>query len=300
MNIHIYPDLASIAAPFEAILLDAYGVFWSGNAKGLIPGAKEALKNLVSMRKCVGILSNSTQLAAAEQEKLAQHGLIQGQHYHFLFTSGQAAKEHFYEDKLPFATTKKKYYLSSKPHPRFSPPTALFQDSPYQEAATPEDADFIYLSVPHLKGVDQTDPNQFRLEAAALASTGLPIICANPDHFAHEGNPPQAFARQGSIAALLEEYGCSVYYIGKPAPYVYHKAIELFAKYRSIDSHEILMVGDTPETDIRGANRCGMSTALILQTGIMGDRISHQGMDQAIGQLSKADTPTFYIQKLGQ
>lgn len=66
----IYPDLLSISDKYQGILLDAYGVFWGGNAFGLLPGAKEVMQQLVAKGKIVGILSNSTQLAAKEIDKL--------------------------------------------------------------------------------------------------------------------------------------------------------------------------------------------------------------------------------------
>ena len=81
-NIQIHPNLNAIHHSFPAILLDAYGVFWGGNQAGLLPGAKEVMHSLISQGKIVGILSNTTQLAAKEIQKLHTHGLIQGEHFH--------------------------------------------------------------------------------------------------------------------------------------------------------------------------------------------------------------------------
>ena len=103
----IFPDLLSISDKFEGILLDAYGVFWGGNAYGLLPGSKEVMEELVASGKIVGVLSNSTQLAAKETEKLQKHGLIQGKHYHFFITSGEVIRHLFLHDRLPFPTPQK-------------------------------------------------------------------------------------------------------------------------------------------------------------------------------------------------
>lgn len=59
-----HSNLHSISHSYPAILLDAYGVFWGGNEVGLLPGSKEAMRSLVIQGKIVGILSNTTQLAA--------------------------------------------------------------------------------------------------------------------------------------------------------------------------------------------------------------------------------------------
>jgi ribonucleotide monophosphatase NagD (HAD superfamily) len=77
-------------------------------------------------------------------------------------------------------------------------------------------------------------------------------------------------------------------YIGKPA---YASFEEAMAKFRGlgIDSPEkIVMCGDTPETDIRGANNFGMDSALILETGIMKDRQNEK----------LSDVPTYIIKRL--
>ena len=116
-NIKTFPNLDSISAPFKGILLDAYGVFWGGNSLGLLPGSKEAMEQLVSDGKIVGILSNTTQLAAKEMHKLHTHGLMQDRHFHFLVTSGEIAKSLFLHEELPFATPRKKYWLFGSVHP---------------------------------------------------------------------------------------------------------------------------------------------------------------------------------------
>jgi len=278
-------DLLSISDKFQGILLDAYGVFWGGNAYGLMPGSKEVMEELVARGKIVGILSNSTQLAAKEIEKLEKHGLIQGKHYHFFITSGEVVRHFFLSEKLPF--TRKSYWLLGDIHPKYSSHELLFDGTPYRQTAHIQDADFIYLSIPHIDGEDQTDPEIFRPQVEKIRSFNLPMICPNPDLFAHEGNPPRAVVRQGSIAKIYEELGGHVSYIGKPDPRAFQLALD---RFRGIPKEKILMVGDTPETDIRGARRFGMPSALITQTGMMSGRSVHD--------LPAEDTPDFLFERL--
>lgn len=295
----IFPSLLDISTPFKGILLDAYGVFWGGNSCGLLPGSEEAMKKLVSINRTVGILSNSTQLASKETDKLHKHGLFQGKHFHFIITSGEIAKQIFTNEKLPFKTPKKKFWLFGGIHPKYSSPLTLYEGSPYTEAKNIADADFIYISIPHINGEDQVDPNLFRDEIKKLKETNLPMVCANPDRFAHEGNPPRAVVRQGTIAAIYEELGGQVFYTGKPHKIVYTASMELFKQQNISNPEDILMVGDTPETDIRGANHFGISSALTTQTGIMADRISSQSLEDAIDRLPSDDKPSFFIERLG-
>jgi len=265
-------------------------VFWGGNAYGLLPGSKEVMEELVASGKIVGVLSNSTQLAAKEIEKLQKHGLIQGKHYHFFITSGEVIRHLFLYDRLPFPTPRNSYWLFSDLHPKYSSHELLFHGTPYRETAAIEEADFIYLSVPHLSGEDQTNPEVFRPQVEKICSRNLPMVCPNPDLFAHEGTPPKAVVRQGSIAKIYEEMGGQVTYIGKPDQRAYRFALDQFRIWK-INKENVLMVGDTPETDIRGARRFGMPSALITQTGMMAERIAHD--------LPPEDTPDYFIERLG-
>ncbi len=300
LNAKIHPNLESISESFDGILLDAYGVFWGGNGIGLLPDCKETMERLITKGKTIGILSNSTQLAKNEIEKLKAHGLIEGQHFHFLITSGEVAKRIFLDNDLPFPTPKMKFYLFGAPHPKFSSHQAIFQDTPFQETTDLEEADFIYISIPHINGKDQTDPLLFKEYIDIFKSTKIPMVCANPDRFAHEGNPPQAVVRQGSIAIIHEEQGGQVFYIGKPSDRMYSAAMKSFFQYGISNPKKVLMVGDTPETDIRGARNFNIPSALVIKTGIMADRIAHHGWKNTIKTLPTQDFPDFFIECMGK
>jgi ribonucleotide monophosphatase NagD (HAD superfamily) len=202
MTITTSPNVLSIIDQFKGLLLDAYGVFWGGNAVGLLPGSKEILEKLVATGKIVGILSNSSQLVAKEIHKYQQHGLLQGKHFHFLVTSGEVARRVFLQGQLPFATTKKRFWVLGQSHPKFASPEAIFQGTGYIETSNIDEADFIYISIPHIDGQDQIDPELFRPEIEKVKSKKLPMVCANPDRFAQEGSPVKMVVRQGSLANM--------------------------------------------------------------------------------------------------
>lgn len=293
----IHLNLAQISKNFKGILLDAYGVFWGGNEMGLLPGSKETMEKLVSSGKVIGILTNSTQLATKEINKLHLHGIMEGIHFHFLVTSGEVARSIFLNEKLPFQTPRKRFWVFGGVHPRFSFHHAIFQDTSYTETLDLSEADFIYAGIPHIQGEDQTSPEIFLPEIEELRKKNLPMVCSNPDRFVHEGKPPKAVVTQGSIAAMYEKMGGQVYYIGKPYPKAYSMAMKNFHKQKISNLSEILMVGDTPETDIRGASNFGMSSALTTQTGMMAERISNHGLDNVMRHLSPLDHPDFFIER---
>jgi HAD superfamily hydrolase (TIGR01459 family) len=298
LNDQILLGVIRISNSFKGILLDAYGVFWGGNDCGVLPGTKETMEKLVSSGKIVGILSNSTQLASKEINKLHLHGLIQDKHFHFLITSGEVAKYIFFNEKLPFETPNNKFWLFGGIHPKYASHEAIFQNTLYSETSNIEEADFIYISIPHINGEDQINPEVFRKEIERLKIKNLPMICPNPDLFAHEGNPSRLVVRQGSIALMYEEMEGEVFYIGKPHNKAYTMAMKQFEKYACTSPLEVLMIGDTPETDIRGARLFGMSSALVTQTGIMADRIAHSGLENALKALIPSDSPDYFIKRL--
>lgn len=280
----------------RALFLDAYGVFWAGGAAGAFPGAQETMERLFASGMPIGIVSNSTQPGKNEVSKYAKHGFIQGKHYHFLVTSGDVAKSLFSSDALPFPTPHKKYALFCPPHPKFSSPACLFEGSPFTETADLAEADFIYLNIPHIDGEDQEEADCFRALVASFIPSQKPMVCANPDLSAHEGKPPRLVVRQGTIASLYKEMGGSVCYIGKPSTQMFSFAFEHMKLLFSVPKELILMVGDTPETDIRGARAFGIHSALITNTGIMADRISKSG-HTALEALPPTDLPDLFIER---
>jgi HAD superfamily hydrolase (TIGR01459 family) len=294
----IFNTILEAAKDFPAVLLDAYGVFWGGNSFGPLPGSAKAMEKLVSSGKIVGVLSNATQLASQEVEKLKKHGLFQNQHFHFFISSGEITRHLFLQQKLPFQTPRNTFYLVGEPHPKLFPEAALFEKSTYIETENIEEADFLYVRVPHVLGEDQVDPEVFRKEIERLP-VKAPMICANPDLFAHEGIPPRAVVRQGSIAAIYQALGGTVYYTGKPDPLAYFTAMSCFKQYGITEKKNVLMVGDNPSTDILGAKAFGMSSALILETGLMGDRTNAFGKEAAIANLEEEELPSFFIKTLG-
>lgn len=297
-NKKIYSGIHDISDNFTAILLDAYGVFWGGNGVGVLPGCKEAMEKLVANKKIVGILSNSTQLAQIEIDKLKRHGLIEGKHFHFIITSGETAKNIFSQDQLPFPTKHKKFYCFSEDHPKFSSHQSLFESSSYQETFNLEDADFIYITIPHIEGKDQTNPLVFKERVHDFIKSKLPMVCANPDRYAHEGNPQQLVVRQGMIAKMYEKAGGTVFYIGKPSDKMFLEALKAFQLHKIIHVQDVLMVGDTPETDIRGASKLNIASALTTTTGIMAERIAEHGFEKTLKAFSLHDHPTFFIKGL--
>lgn len=97
-------------------------------------------------------------------------------------------------------------------------------------------------------------------KAHELIEKGARLVATNPDNWCPVGGA-QSRPGAGALAAYLEvSTGQRAYFLGKPNPYMFLRARRRF--YR--DVREVMMVGDTMETDVRGAIEIGMQACLVL------------------------------------
>ena len=90
------------------------------------------------------------------------------------------------------------------------------------------------------------------------------MLATNPDNWcpvSSEKTRPGA----GATAAFLEaSTGRRAYYLGKPNGYMFHRARRKLADWTLNETDNFVMIGDTMETDIRGAVEAGMQSFLVL------------------------------------
>lgn len=93
---------------------------------------------------------------------------------------------------------------------------------------------------------------------------GARLLITNPDNWcpvSSEKTRPGA----GATAAFLEaSAGKRAYYLGKPNGYMFHRARRKLADLALNEPDHVIMIGDTMETDIRGAVEAGMQSFLVL------------------------------------
>ncbi len=93
---------------------------------------------------------------------------------------------------------------------------------------------------------------------------GARLLATNPDNWcpvSSEKTRPGA----GATAAFLEaSTGRHPYYLGKPNGYMFHRARRKLCDLTHSELDQVIMIGDTMETDIRGAVEAGMQSYLVL------------------------------------
>jgi NagD protein len=106
---------------------------------------------------------------------------------------------------------------------------------------------------------------------------GARLLATNPDNWcpvSSDKTRPGA----GATAAFLEaSTGRRAYYLGKPNGYMFHRARRKLAEVALSECEQVVMIGDTMETDIRGATEAGMQSFLVLtgstQIEVIGDYV---------------------------
>ena len=102
-------------------------------------------------------------------------------------------------------------------------------------------------------------------KAHSCVERGARLLATNPDNWcpvSADGTRPGA----GATAAFLEaSTGRRAYYLGKPNGYMFHRACRKLTEMAGGGSLEqIVVIGDTMETDIRGAVEAGLTPYLVL------------------------------------
>jgi NagD protein len=96
-------------------------------------------------------------------------------------------------------------------------------------------------------------------QAHRLVVAGAQLIATNADTACPTDSGPRPGC--GAIVSLLEKAtGKAAYHVGKPNPFMMRNA----RKRIGLRTDEVIMIGDTMDTDIRGASDLGFRSVLVL------------------------------------
>jgi HAD superfamily hydrolase (TIGR01459 family) len=245
-------NLLEIYQDYTHFIIDIWGVIHDGSH--VYPGVIENLRKVRESGKKICFLSNAPRRAAKVEMLLNKFG-IEKDFYDFVLTSGEATFLHLKEN---------------------------------------QDFGWEYFYMGENKDLDLLDGLSYKMTDMKLAkfivNTGLgdefptvdsrindleeglkydlPMICVNPDLVVVKKSGLEILCA-GILAKKYQDMGGKVVFFGKPYKSVYDKVRDLFG---DINEAKILAIGDGIETDIGGANKNNIDSALI-GGGILGKRL---------------------------
>ncbi|MFO0992757.1 MAG: TIGR01459 family HAD-type hydrolase [Hyphomicrobiales bacterium] len=230
--------LSTIADRFGGMLIDQFGVIHDGEK--LYPGVLDTLENLNRAKIPVVVMTNSGKRAEANRRRLVAMGLDRT-----LFVDAMSSGEVAYQHLNGVAP--RRVYIVGREGEDYG-----FDN--IEPVADPRDAELLLILG---SNAPRTSLDRYRDLFAGLT---IPALCCNPDKLmlTRDGLQPAP----GAIAAVYEEIGGTVDWIGKPYPKIYRAALTLIGNPAAA-----LCIGDSAEHDVAGGRRAGLQT-LIVRTGL--------------------------------
>jgi len=271
--------LDALIARYDALLFDAYGVLV--HASGAMPGAPELLHRLQRIGTPYEVITNdASKLPETAAARYRSFGLtIETDR---ILTSGLLLEQHFAAHELKGAGCAVLGTRDSEQYVVRAGGKIVAAGADFDVLVVGDETGF-----PFLETVDATITTLFRrIDAGGIVHLVLP----NPDLVFSRGVHSFGIAA-GSVAMLFEAALRRRYRarpvpqfarLGKPHPHLYEEAM------RRCGTRNVAMIGDQLETDIAGANACGIDSVL-LTTGVSLDDLA---------SLPPALRPTWRLQSL--
>ena len=267
--------IEAIASDYDVIVFDQWGVLHNGTTP--YRGAISAIGTLSGK---TAVLSNSGKRSAPNASRI--HGMgFPKDAFDFVMTSGEALWQDIKRGDIASRT----FYAVERDK---GDAARWAEGLDVTLVADMRAADAILMmGLP-----DETDLGKWDSNLNAWHGLNLPMYCSNPDR-----QSPRAGGLVGSPGALAHAYeglgGCTFFY-GKPHRAVFRAVEKVFGKAR------YLMVGDSMEHDIAGAQRAGWDS-LLIESGLYADQFAQGDGAKIAAQIAaekKCDPPTYRLKEL--
>ena len=263
---------------YSALLFDAYGVL--SYSVGALPGAVEIVGRLNRLGKPYYVLTNDASALpenrAARYRKVGLNVSVER-----IITSGSLLKGYFAENDIQGAKCAVLGTEDSAEYVRRAGGAVVVSPADGFDALVVGDQS----GFPFVAGLNAVVTELFRkLDAGDVPRLVLPnpdLVYPNDDGFG---------IASGSVALIIEaalrqrypeRSGLEFERLGKPNGAIFEAAL------RRTGTRDMVMLGDTLETDIRGANAFGIDSVLVA-----GGVTPANGLDRA------ADVPTYWLRGL--
>lgn len=241
-------DIRELVSQYDVIVFDLWGVIFKG--AGVYPGSVEAINHIIETKETF-FLSNVPRKISTTYQKMISHGIKAN--INNIITSGDLTNKTIKSSHQLFNLERPIIYnLGDSYH------SELWDDIDFvQQTDNITEANLMVLSATYAKLEELGEVDKILSMAQERL---IPAICANPDKISPVSALEFLFC-SGSLALEYEKIGGKVVYVGKPKPEIFLHTLE---RAKNINPKKALMIGDTLETDILGANGVGMDSGLVL------------------------------------
>jgi HAD superfamily hydrolase (TIGR01459 family) len=257
----IIEGIAPIADRYDGYILDLWGVVHDGRRP--YPGVPEALAALRARGKKIVFLTNAPRRSWFIAEMLDRMGLDRAL-YDGIISSGELTWRHLKRRDMPWFARLGPRAFHIGPERDLS----VVEDGAAEIVPDPADAHLLLNTGPDPERGSQ-DAEAYRPALEAAARHRLPMVCVNPDRAVMVGG--QRLICAGALADIYRTLGQTssgdIFEVGKPDPAVYPPVLELLGL---TDRSRIVAIGDTPHTDLAGAEAAGIDAYWAL-TGLAAD-----------------------------
>jgi HAD superfamily hydrolase (TIGR01459 family) len=249
--IPILTGLSELAAEYDALLCDVWGVLHNGR-EAFLP-AVDALRRFRSSRGPVILLTNAPR-PIVDVESMFQRVGVPLDCYDAILSSGALASDDIGRRVVAAGRTLKVYHLGPDRD-------GGVLDGLDIERVNVESAEVVLCTGLYDDATETADDYADLFQQ--MRASNLIMLCANPDIVVQRGD--KLIWCAGALAEAYEKAGGEVIYYGKPHAPIYEASLALAAKLAGHDIRRPLAIGDGADTDIKGANRMGLDALFVAQ-----------------------------------
>ena len=270
-------NISKISINYDCFFIDLWGVVHNGVE--IFEGVKDTLGYLKRKEKLIYFITNAPRRSEIIKNQLSTFGLKRNL-YDDVISSGEITWQKMKNKK------RLKCYLIGPPRDYH-----LVEGLNVDITENPNGVDIIINTGPWGDG-DKLENYKSVLEK--LKKSNPTMICSNPDKTVVRGNKFMICA--GLLAEYYEKIGGKVEYYGKPFSEIYEFT---FSKLKNSKAR-ILVIGDSLDNDIKGANMQEIDS-LLITSGIHRSVNNDNGIDKAkLNDLIKKKKikPSYYMKNL--
>ncbi len=269
-------NFSKVCDNYDALICDIWGVLHDGQK--LFDGVEECLINFRKENKIIILLSNAPR-PSLYVKKMLDNLTLNEECYDKIITSGDLTKKSLNNNMFG----RNCYHIGPERD------LNIFDGVDVSRVEF-EKSDFIFVT--GLFDDENEDENDYIDILLSAKKRNMKLVCANPDLLVQRGN--KLIPCAGLISKKYDEIGGDSINIGKPYSPIFEEAISSINELTNQEDNQIMVIGDSLDTDIKGANLIELDSLLVL-----GGLFSNNSRDKILESIeNKCIYPNYYINEL--